>query len=222
MARKHYRENPPEAQPKTPKEKWDNFWYYHKWHLVIGAVAAVLVIYFVHDMVTKTEPDISVTLVSDKTVLTTVGQGFLESDLAAMSEDVNGSGKEAHVDALEFDDASTEQVLRMKLMTDLQDSYPIFIMDQTNYDSLKKEGVFRKVSEVAPNAQTMSDGLAVPVEDTTLAASSQYGKQLTGMVVGLRGYEGTFKKIMTQKEYDNAVQIFKKIVTPASSSTASK
>ena len=41
---------PPEAQPrlkkqivpKTPKEKWDNFWFQYKWH--VTAIVAVTVI----------------------------------------------------------------------------------------------------------------------------------------------------------------------------------
>lgn len=33
---------PPE-QPKTPKGKWENFWYHYKWH-TLGIAAAVIVL----------------------------------------------------------------------------------------------------------------------------------------------------------------------------------
>ena len=34
---------PPPEQPKTPKGKWENYWYHYKWH-TIGALAALVVV----------------------------------------------------------------------------------------------------------------------------------------------------------------------------------
>ena len=28
--------------PMTRRQKWDNFWFYHKWHVVAAVVAALL------------------------------------------------------------------------------------------------------------------------------------------------------------------------------------
>ena len=32
-------EEPP--QPMTRRQKWDNFWFYHKWHVIIGVAVAL-------------------------------------------------------------------------------------------------------------------------------------------------------------------------------------
>lgn len=35
------------------KEKWNYFWEYYKWHVIVGSIVLVLVIMFIHDMATK-------------------------------------------------------------------------------------------------------------------------------------------------------------------------
>ena len=44
---------PEDLQPEQPKhemtgkEKRENFWFYHKWHVIVGNVAAMMVLSFV-------------------------------------------------------------------------------------------------------------------------------------------------------------------------------
>ena len=41
----------------TKKDKWSNFWYYHKKHVIIGIVLVALLGMFIYDMASKINPD---------------------------------------------------------------------------------------------------------------------------------------------------------------------
>lgn len=83
----------PEVEPPlTPAEKRANWLHYHKWMLVAIVFGLILVIWFVHDMVTRVDPDYTIALVTvsyipDETITS------LENALSAELEDLNGDGK---------------------------------------------------------------------------------------------------------------------------------
>lgn len=78
--------------PLTPKEKRQNFWYYHKWHVLIGIVAAILLGFIIYDAVSKVEPDYEIGLITEYDVPDNVVQD-MESKLALGAKDRNGDGK---------------------------------------------------------------------------------------------------------------------------------
>lgn len=74
------------------KKKWENFWYYHKVHVLLAAAALLVVCYFAFaDRLTE-KPDYSVLYVGmyepDQAVLNAAGES-----LAALGTDLNGDGK---------------------------------------------------------------------------------------------------------------------------------
>lgn len=64
---------PEDLQPEQPKhemtgkEKRENFWFYHKWHVIVGIVAALMVFSFVWEIATQVHPDYTIG------ILTTTG-----------------------------------------------------------------------------------------------------------------------------------------------------
>ena len=54
-----------EEKPLSKKEKRQNWWYYHKIHLLIGLVAVLIGGYFVYDMATKVYPDYTIAVLSE-------------------------------------------------------------------------------------------------------------------------------------------------------------
>lgn len=78
--------------------KWlENFWYYHKWKVIIITFFAVVLIVGVVQMVNKTDPDIEVT-VATHTVYYQENVDALEQTLTSlMGEDINGDGKKTVV-----------------------------------------------------------------------------------------------------------------------------
>lgn len=67
-----------EEAVKTPKGKWNNFWFYHKLHVVIGVVVAAIVITTIVSATRTVQPDYTVGLISQNaypdSVTTELGQ----------------------------------------------------------------------------------------------------------------------------------------------------
>ena len=82
---------PPEA-PKTPKSKWENFWYYYKWWTLGGAVVALILTICIVQMVTKVEPDYEILLVTAD-VVDIESQSKLHEALMENAVDVNEDGE---------------------------------------------------------------------------------------------------------------------------------
>ncbi len=50
------------------KKKWENYWYYYKWHTYAGIFIAILLFFFIKDMVTKEKFDATIMVVSSSYV----------------------------------------------------------------------------------------------------------------------------------------------------------
>lgn len=85
---------PEEKRELTKKEKWQNWWYYHKWHLVIGALILLVVVGLIRDVAANksNQPDYQVAYVGTG-LLPDDTAAALESALAELGEDLNGDGQ---------------------------------------------------------------------------------------------------------------------------------
>lgn len=81
----------PPQQPQTPKSRWNNFWYYHKW-MVLGvtALAAVLILMIVQ-AATRVKPDYLICMVTRQGVSQKLIEQ-LQTELAACGSDQNHDG----------------------------------------------------------------------------------------------------------------------------------
>lgn len=120
-----------------------NWWYYHKLYVGIAVIAVVLVVWMVHDVVTRVRPDYRVGYVGSSNLPTDTVTA-LENTLAAYCDDRNGDGKvvvELVQYNLDFDSESenTDAYIQMadvtRLSADLssEDGPYIFIMQDTDY-----------------------------------------------------------------------------------------
>lgn len=85
------------SQPErelTPKEKWKNWWDYHKHHVLIGLAVAALIGYAVWDSVANRmpEPDYQMAYVGEIGLPDDTVEA-LESGLAEKGRDLNGDGQ---------------------------------------------------------------------------------------------------------------------------------
>lgn len=79
----------PIGPPKTPRGKWQNFWYHHKVKvLVITALAAVLAV-LTHQMLSRNPPDYRLVLITQET-LPEVTVNYLAEKLTPYGEDLDG------------------------------------------------------------------------------------------------------------------------------------
>lgn len=76
------------------KGKLENWWFYHKWHLLIAIVAVSLLAGFLHDVIVARErtPDYQFAYVGADP-LPDDTESALENALSAIGEDLNGDGR---------------------------------------------------------------------------------------------------------------------------------
>ena len=48
----------------TKKQKWDNFWFYYKMHVIAGTIGVILVGFFIYDMMSQVENDYTIGLIT--------------------------------------------------------------------------------------------------------------------------------------------------------------
>ena len=135
-------ETPESKKEYTKQEKAANWWHYHKLYVGIAVIAVVLVVWMVHDVVTRVRPDYRVGYVGSSNLPTDTVTA-LENTLAAYCDDRNGDGKvvvELVQYNLDFDsesentDAYTQMADVTRLSADLssKDGPYIFIMQDEN------------------------------------------------------------------------------------------
>ena len=81
----------PQMKDETRK-KVDNFWYYYKFHVLIGAFLLFMVVVFVKDMLSKVDYDYDIAFVTDYMIADEDSQA-LQSYFEANAEDLNGDGE---------------------------------------------------------------------------------------------------------------------------------
>lgn len=83
---------PSAPPPRTPREWLANFWYHHKWKVIIGAVLLLTLAVLFGQSLTRVEPDYLICMVTTQGVSIESDQR-LEEVLAAYANDRNGDGK---------------------------------------------------------------------------------------------------------------------------------
>ena len=121
-------EKPEPKRELTPKEKRKNWWYYHKWHVVVCVLAVLFLAAMAWDIIANRsqEPDYQVahvgsTYLPDDTVTA------LQNALADLGEDLNGDGQVlVRVNEYLIDDEMTGYAGQVQLSVDISD-YDSFI-----------------------------------------------------------------------------------------------
>ena len=152
-------------RPVTLRQKWENFWFYHKKAMILGGFLVVLFAVTLWQFLAKERADYTVMLAMDKAVPATVVEA-LEGYLAGCGEDLNGDGK-VIVDVYDISTSTNNDINRSnatKLMAELQNGeIMLFFVDPVYFDKMTDLQVFEQRAEFAD-----CDGYAVNLRDTPL------------------------------------------------------
>lgn len=182
-------EEPP--KPMTRRQKWDNFWFYHKWHVIIGVAVALMVGLLVKDVVTKVEPDYTIGVLTTQSLPYSADETLGEK-LATLCDDRNGDGK-VEVQVLEYwitedaIDPNTQMTMITKLMGDMQTGESMLFLTDDVAVFEEKYGIFAYNDGTAPEDFENADitGMGVAWEDCPALAGLDLGNTAT-----LDGSEG--------------------------------
>ena len=188
------------ATPPTPKSRWEDFWYHHKWKVLgFGLAVAILAGLIVHSA-TRVRPDYLICMVSPVAVpLDAVEQ--LEKELSSCATDVNGDGEVlVTVQMLDISKNQSQQSQTMNHQSILghlaAKDVHLFVFHPAYYTETvcgaMKDGVtfFEKLDVAAENMS--SDGTywnwknAKFLKDEIFVAADKAGMFPTSMVCGVR------------------------------------
>ncbi len=189
-----HEENEPE-KIYTKKEKFANFWHYHK-YIILGAIAAlILIVFFIVDVLSVVEPDYSIGLLNHSSLPTQAIEA-LEAQLELQVDDLNGDGViEVFVNqytlALPSTASSSEQLIDnsqansnyvdpsvqmasvTKFLVDLQEGTSIIFLTNDVQSFEEQYGIFAYNDGSTPpeQAQINYDELGVLWQDSTTLSS---------------------------------------------------
>lgn len=206
-----------ETAPLSAKGKWKNFWYYHKFHLLIVLVLVALVAGFVYELTTKVEPDYQIGILTE-TKFSDDAASILEKKIAQYGEDRNGDGRvvvrvNSYLIVMGENKPVSDPNLQMasvaKFLSDLEmgDSI-LFLTDSASFESHQKtRQMFSNLNGTVPkhgeekeadmrvpwkNAKPLSS-LITEDDLRNLDVDSRKAvlQQLDGLGVSMRVFKGT-------------------------------
>lgn len=99
-----------EEEARTPKGRWQNFWFYHTKHVIIAILAAGIAAYSIASALNTVKPDYSIGLLTT-TVYPDNVVDALSAEMEKYGQDLNGDGKvvvEINQYCLSLDTGSSE------------------------------------------------------------------------------------------------------------------
>lgn len=197
--------------PKTPKEKWDNFWFQYKWYVVaIVAFVAVLAV-LITQCATRTKYDLQAVYFTYTTALD--AQTEKVSDyLEKYAEDTNGDGEiNVQVVNVSFSKTTGDSQYRYTMLSKLQamiagdENAILYITDNDSYQYLNE------ISE----SGALLEGEPFKFGDDfyTATETEEFGKLPEGLQISCRRISKTTmeNKKNAAKAYENANKLLEKL-----------
>ena len=196
--------------PKTPKEKWDNFWFQYKWYVIAITAVTVILAVLITQCATRTKYDLEVVYFTYTAVLDEQTNKIADY-LADYAEDINGDGEiNVQVVNVSFSDKSGDSQYKYTMLTKLQamiagdENAILYITDSESYkylDGLTENGLF--------------DGEPIKLGDEFYSATEidELGKLPEGLQISCRRITETTmeNKKDAAKAYESAKKLLEKL-----------
>lgn len=143
-----YRDVRPEKPLElTKKQRRQNWWHYHKWHVLIGVAVVLIGADWGWNILTRVTPDYQIAYVGSVPLSEGDGASW-ETQLAAFGTDCNGDGKvvvQLKQYIASYEDAMYNAAANVRLLADLdgRESYFFLLEDpekfQADYEVLEED-----------------------------------------------------------------------------------
>lgn len=209
--RKRLRMKKPQMS-ETTRKKMDNFWYYYKFHVLIGAAVLFMLVIFIKDIVTKVDYDYDIAFVTEY-IMAEEDTAAIQAYFEANGEDLNGDG-EVHVEIQNYvipseeNDSYDAQMLmanQTKLTVDLQEGISmIWFMSEKNIERYKDTGVLPASREEF-----------IPVKECAGFQETGEPQSIEDLYVELRIIDGTSLEEKEEKVsyFEDCRKLFEKFVS---------
>ena len=220
-------------KPETPKKKWENFWYYHRLHVLIAVVAAVVAGIMIGQSLQTVKPDYTVGLVT-QAVCPSSDTDALQAAMQKYGKDLNGDGK-VTVDVVQYTVASAvsggassglsgadpqmQAAMQVKLTADLSTGTSmIFLTDDATFRKLQSDDhIFAYLDGSTPKETAADyDRMRVPLAECGAfrglnLAGTQSSGGTGGLGISLRIYKGSAVEGKADAYYRDSKELFDKL-----------
>ena len=175
--------------PKTPKEKWDNFWFQYKWYVVAITAVTVVLAVLITQCATRTKYDMEVVYFTYTAALDEQTNAVAKY-IAGYAEDVNGDGEiNIQVVNCSFNGKSGDTQYRYTMMTKLQ---AMIAGDQNAMLFITDEDSYKYLSDLS-NGEGLFDGEPFMLGEEFYKATEtdSYGKLPEGLRIACRRVSDT-------------------------------
>lgn len=189
----------PPPPPLTKKQWWENWWDYHKWHVVLAIVAVCFAVYVVVDLldIGVTKPDYKMAYVG-LSHLSEEQATTLEETLEALGEDQNGDGV-VHIQLLQYiipyfgyeeeDLSSISYPVEIGLIADIQNSESYLFLLETPEVFQQRYHILQRIDGTLPEDDDFStDGMFVLLSQCAALSDLQSLELPETLVIARRGY----------------------------------
>ena len=197
--------------PKTPKEKWDNFWFQYKWHVVAIVATAVVLAILIPQCATRTKYDLQAVYFTYTTALDAQTEKVADY-LKKYAEDTNGDGEiNVQVVNVSFSKTTGDSQYRYTMLSKLQamiagdENAILYITDNDSYQYLNE------ISE----SGALLEGEPFKFGDDfyTATETEEFGKLPEGLQISCRIISETTmeNKKDAAKAYESANKLLEKL-----------
>lgn len=125
------------------KSKLENFWYYHKYHLLAFLLAVLALIIAIRSCAARKDYDVNVLLITHSTSVSAIQTDKVGSFIAGFAPDADGNGSVAvQVKSISYGysvkEANSANSARLALLAAGNDL--LLLVDKQNYSELKEGG----------------------------------------------------------------------------------
>lgn len=165
-----------ELEPKTFRQKIENFWYHYKLHTILAVFIAAVLIVGVAQCASKSSYDYYIVVAFDKYSYPEVDQAF-KNYFERIGEDVNSDGKVTVniIDVSRATDRGEQHSNSEKLLAEtMRGTVILYITDEYYFNKLDSEGVFDAVDYLPDKDHKAKNLYGTPVCTTVNDAHDNF------------------------------------------------
>lgn len=167
---------------------FENLWFYHKWHILVGALILVTITIATVQCIKKTDPDIAILYVGTSDI--GADRESMLSEFGSYFDDINGDGEKT----LSFVFMGTgESTTSTRVQTEMAaGDHCIYILNDEYYERMVGSGVLAPIHEalgfVHPDA--MEDGYGIRLKYLHIGETTSFGSIERNSIICIRGNDG--------------------------------
>ncbi|MDF2685063.1 MAG: putative rane protein [Clostridia bacterium] len=184
------------------KSKWSNFWYYHKYHVIIIAFGVFVFFFLLFSFLFKEKVDLRIFYITEDPVVFTEKVVNVTNAIKKYTPDLDGDGEVVvrveNIFIGEKHDSSAVYENKKKLMTIMRAGDCMFLIaDKIGMEYLLEGESLADISDIATDMYFGGMGWRVNDSEFMLQELNGFEDEL---YMGLRVYEGTFAQLWPESK----------------------